>query len=81
MRHCVLSNLLDEERDTGRLRPVASIVDRDERDRVIASLGNVYDGSITTRGVVQDVIQVDLIGDGRLRRLVVEGMSPEYIQF
>ena len=81
MRHDVLSNLLDEERDSGRRRPVAGPVDRDERDRVIASLGNVYDGSITGSGVVQDAIQVDLIGDGRLSSLVVEGMSPEYIQF
>ena len=52
MRYCVLSNLLDEERHTGRRRPVAGVVDRDEGDRVIASLGNVYDGSITARGVV-----------------------------
>ena len=52
MRHCVLSNLLDEERGTGRRRPVTGPVDRDERDRVIASLGNVYDGSITGSGVV-----------------------------
>jgi len=77
----VLSNLLDEERDSGSRRPVASPVDRDERDLVIASLGNVYDGSITGSGMVQDVIQVDLIGDGCLRRLVVEGVPPEYIQF
>jgi len=48
----MLLNLLDEERDSGRRRPVASPVDRDEGDRVIASLGNVYDGSITCRGVV-----------------------------
>jgi hypothetical protein len=81
IRHYVLSDLLDEERGTGRCRPVASIVDRDERDRVLASLGNVYDGSITARGVVENAIQVDLIGDRRLRRLVVEGLSPEYIQF
>ena len=46
------SNLLDEERGSGRLRPVAGPVDRDERNRVIASLGNVYDGSITGSGVV-----------------------------
>ena len=52
MRHYVLSDLLDEERDSGRRRPVAGPVDRDERDRVIASLGNVYDGSITGSGVV-----------------------------
>jgi hypothetical protein len=75
------SNLLDEERGTGRRRPVAGVVDRDERDRIVASLGNVYDGSITGRGMVQDAVQVDLIGDGRLRSLVVEGMPPEYIQF
>ena len=81
MRHDVLSNLLDEERHTGRRRPVAGPVDRDERDRVIARLGNIYDGSITGSGVVQDAIQVDLIGDGRLSSLVVEGMPPEYIQF
>ena len=73
MRHYVLSDLLNEERGRGRLRPVAGVVDRDEGDRVIASLGNVYDGSITTRGVVPHAIQVDLIRDGRLRRLVVEG--------
>ena len=47
-----VSNLLDEKRHTGRRRPVAGPVDRDEGDRVIASLGNVYDGSITGRGVV-----------------------------
>ena len=81
MRHYVQSDLLDEERNTGRRRPVAGVVDRDEGDRVITSLGNVYDGSIATGGVVQNAIQVDLIGDGRLRRLVVEGMSPEYVQF
>ena len=52
MRHCVLSNLLDEKRDSGRCRPVAGPVDRDERDRVIASLGNVYHGTITGSGVV-----------------------------
>ena len=52
MRHCGLSNLLDEERDSGRLRPVAGPVDSDEGDRVIASLGNVYDGSITGSGMV-----------------------------
>ena len=46
------SDLLDKERGTGRRRPVASPVDRDERDGVIASLGNVYHGSITGRGVV-----------------------------
>ena len=46
------SDLLDEERDTGRRRPVAGPVDRDEGDRVIASLGNVYDGSITGSGMV-----------------------------
>ena len=52
MRHYVISDLLDEERDSGRLRPVAGPVDRDEGDRVIASLGNVYDGSITGSGMV-----------------------------
>ena len=75
-----MRDLLDEERDSGRRRPVAGPVDRDERDLVIASLGNVYDGSITGSGVVQDAIQVDLIGDGRLSSLVVEGVPPEYIQ-
>jgi hypothetical protein len=79
--HCVLSDLLDEERHTGRRRPVASPVDRDERDRVIASLGNVYDGSITGSGMVENAIQVDLIHDGCLSSLVVEGLPPEYIQF
>jgi hypothetical protein len=73
MRHEKLSNLLDEERHTGRLRPVAGVVDRDERDRVISRLSNVYDGSITAGGVVQNAIQVDLIGDGCLRRLIIEG--------
>ena len=77
----MLSDLLDEERHAGRRRPVAGPVDRDERDLVIASLGNVYDGSITGRCMVQYVIQVDLIGDGCLRCLVVEGVPPEYIQF
>ena len=52
MRYDVLSTLLDEERDSGRRRPVAGPVNRDERDRVVASLGNVYDGSITGSGVV-----------------------------
>ena len=52
MRHCVLSNLLDEERHTGRRRPGAGVVNRDEGDRVIASLGNVDDGSITGSGMV-----------------------------
>lgn len=75
------SNLLDEERGTGRRRPVAGSVDRDQRDRVISSLGNVYDGPIAGGGMVQDAVQVNLIGDGCLRRLVVEGMPPEYIQF
>jgi hypothetical protein len=46
------SNLLDEESDTRRLRPVAGPVDRNESDHVIASLRNVDDGSITGRGVV-----------------------------
>ena len=77
----MLSDLLDEERHTGRRRPVAGVVDRDEGDRVIASLGNVYDGSITAGGVVPNAIQVNLIRDGRLSSLVVEGLSPEYIQF
>lgn len=81
MRHCVLSDLLDEERHTGRLRPVAGPVDRDEGDHVIASLGNVYDGSITGSGMVKNAVQVYLIGDGRLSSLVVEGQPPEYIQF
>ena len=81
MRHYVLSDLLDEERHTGRRRPVAGVVDRDKGDRVIASLGNVYDGSITGGGMVQDAVQVDLIGNRRLRRLVIEGVPPEYIQF
>ena len=48
----MLSDLLDEEGHTGRRRPVAGPVDRDELDRVIASLGNVYDGSITGSGMV-----------------------------
>ena len=52
MRHYVLSDLLDEERGTGRRRPVAGSIDRDEGDRVIASLRNVYDGSITGGGMV-----------------------------
>ena len=52
MRHYNISQLLDEERGTGRRRPVAGAIDRDEGDRVIASLGNVYDGSITGSGVV-----------------------------
>ena len=39
--HCVLSDLLDEERGSGRRRPVAGPVDCDERDRIIASLGGV----------------------------------------
>ena len=52
MRHYVLSDLLDEERGTGRCRPVAGVVDRDDGDRVIASVGNVYDGSISGSGVV-----------------------------
>ena len=47
-----VSILLDEERGTGRRRPVAGPVDRNERDRVISSVGNVYDGSITGSGVV-----------------------------
>ena len=79
--HYVLSDLLDEERHTGRRRPIARPVDRDEGDRVIASLGNVYDGSITGRGVVKNTIQVHLIHDGCLSSLVVEGVPPEYIQF
>ena len=81
MRHDVLSNLLDEEGDRGRLRPVAGSVDRNEGDRIISKLGGVYDGSITGGGMVQNAIQVYLIGNGRLRRLVVEGMPPGYIQF
>ena len=81
MRHYVLSNLLDEERHTGRRRPVTRPVHRDEGDRVIARLSNVYDGSITSGGVIQNAIQVNLIGDGCLSSLVVEGMSPGYIQF
>ena len=36
-----MRDLLDEERDGGRRRPVASTVDRDESDRVIAKLGGV----------------------------------------
>ena len=81
MRHNVLSDLLDEERHTGRLRPVASPVDRDERDRVISKLGGVQDGSITSSSMVENAVQVNLIHDRRLSSLVVEGMSPEYIQF
>src|SRR5215216_7611182 len=34
--HCLLSSLLDEERGTGRRRPVAGVVDRDDGDRVIS---------------------------------------------
>ena len=52
MHHCLLADLLDEERHTGGRRPVAGLVNRDERDRVIAGLGNIYDGSITRGGVV-----------------------------
>ena len=52
MRDYVLSDLLDEERHTGRRRPIAGPVDRDEGDHFIASLGNVYDGSITGSGMV-----------------------------
>ena len=52
MGHCMLSNLLDKERGTGRRRPIAGPVDRDKGDRVISSLGGVYDGSITRGGVV-----------------------------
>ena len=37
----VMRNLLDEERDSGRRRPVAGSVDRDERDRVFSKLGGV----------------------------------------
>ena len=75
------SNLLDEERHTGRRRPVAGPIDRDDSDRVIARVGHVYDGSITGSGVVQDAIQIYLIHDRRLSSLVVEGLPPEYIQF
>ena len=75
------SNLLDEERHTGRRRPVAGPIDRNDSDRVIARVGHVYDGSITGGGMVQNAIQVDLIHDGRLSSLVVEGLPPEYIQF
>lgn len=81
MRHCVLSNLLDEERGSGRCRSVAGVVDRDDGDRVITSLGGIYDGSISARGFLPNAIQVDLIGDGRLSSLVVEGLRPGYIQF
>ena len=80
MRRYVISDLLDEERGTGRRRPVAGPVDRDEGDRVIASLGNVYGGSITGSGMFPNTIQVYLIHDRRLSSLVVEGVSPEYIQ-
>jgi hypothetical protein len=52
------ANLLDEERGTGRRRPVASPVDCDEGDRVIASLGHVYDGSIAGGGVVQNGVRL-----------------------
>lgn len=52
MQHGLLSDLLDEECRTGWRRPVAGRVDRDERDRVIASLGHVYDSSITGSSVV-----------------------------
>ena len=79
MRHCVLS--LDEERHTGRRRPVAGVVDRDDGDRVIASLGGIYDGSISARGFLPNAIQVYLIGDRRLSSLIVEGLPPRYIQF
>ena len=75
------SNLLDEERHTGRRRPVAGPIDRNDSDCVIARVGHVYDGSITGSGVVQDAIQVYLIHDRRLSSLVVEGVPPEYIQF
>ena len=46
------SNLLDEERGRGGRRPVALCIDRDERDRVVARLGHIHDGSIAGRGVV-----------------------------
>ena len=48
----MMRNLLDEERDGGRRRPVAGPIDCDQGDRVIAGLGNVYDGSVTGSGMV-----------------------------
>ena len=41
MRHYVISQLIAEDRDTGRLRPIAGLVDRDDGEDVIASLGGI----------------------------------------
>jgi hypothetical protein len=41
MRHHVISQLIAEDRDTGRLRPIAGLVDRDDGEDVIATLGGV----------------------------------------
>ena len=41
MRHYVISQLIAEDRDTGRLRPVAGLVDRDDGEDVIATLGGI----------------------------------------
>ncbi len=37
----LISQLIAEDRDTGRLRPVAGLVDRDDGEDVIATLGGV----------------------------------------
>ena len=81
MRHFVLTNLLDEERGAGWRRPVTGVVDCDDGDRVFSKLGGIYDGSISTRGFLPNAIQVYLISDRRLSRLVVKGLRPRYIQF
>ena len=41
MRHCAICQLLADDRDTGRRRPVASAVDRDDGERILASLGGI----------------------------------------
>src|SRR5215212_9513714 len=74
-----IASLLADYRDAGRLRPVAGVVDRDDRECVFATLASVQNGSTTGCGVIQNAIQVDLVRDGRLPSLVVEGFFPEQV--
>ena len=60
----LLLQLLADDRDSGRRRLVAGLVDRDDGELVCASLGSVQDGSTTAGRVVQDAVHVYLIHDG-----------------
>ena len=76
-----ITQLLADDRDRGRRRPVTFAVDRDHGERVFTTLGSIQDGPITAGSLVQDAILIHLIHEGCLRSLVIEGLDPEQIDF